>query len=103
MLNQVLTNMASMTGLWILVAALTEALTEIVKNVLPDVVKDKVTYGTSIVIGIVLAIAFNLNPFGLNDYAAYVSMIAAGILASRGANYLNGLLKRIGVLTSENK
>jgi hypothetical protein len=83
-------------GLWLLVAGLTEAITEIVKNMFP--VKDKVTYGISIGVGVILAIAFGLNPFGLTGMAAYTSMVAAGILASRGSNYLNGLLKKLGIV-----
>ncbi|MEK3702723.1 hypothetical protein MKY87_01245 [Paenibacillus sp. FSL R7-0198] len=94
-LNAVLTTAVASVGLWLLLAGLTEALTEVVKTVLP--IKDRATYGVSIVVGVGLAISFGLNPFGLTGISAYTSMVAAGLLASRGANYLNGWLKRFGI------
>ncbi|QNR70401.1 hypothetical protein IAQ67_29040 (plasmid) [Paenibacillus peoriae] len=87
-------------AMWLFVAGLTEALTELVKNLLPNLVKDKVTYVASIVIGVALAFVFGLNPFGLAGIGAYASTVIAGVLASRGANYLNGLLKKLGILQS---
>ncbi|MGG1263871.1 hypothetical protein [Brevibacillus laterosporus] len=92
--------MVTMVSTWFLVAFLTEALTEILKNVFPSTIKDKVTYGTSIAVGIALAYAFSLNVFGLTGLAAHASIIAAGMLASRGANYVNGFLKELGILKS---
>lgn len=92
----------SALGVWLLVAGLTEALTEVLKNMFPAVVKDKVTYGASIAIGIGLAFAFSLNPFGLMGVAGYASTVAAGVLASRGANYLSGILKKLGIVQSNN-
>lgn len=94
-LSTVLATAVAAVGLWLLVAGLTEAITEVIKAILP--VKDKLTYAVSIVVGVGLAIAFGLNPFGLTGIAAYASMVAAGILASRGANYLNGWLKKFGI------
>lgn len=85
-------------GLLLLVAVLSEALTEILRNLFSSTVRDKVTYALSIIIGIGLSFAFELNLFGLIGTGEYVSIIAAGILASRGANYINGFLKRIQVL-----
>jgi hypothetical protein len=83
---------------WLLVALLTEGITEIIKALFSEKIKDKATFATSIVVGVVLAFAFGLNPFGLTGAAAYVSTVAAGLLASRGANYLHDFLKRVGVL-----
>lgn len=90
--------MVEMITVWILVALLTEGLTEVLKNLFPKVVQDKVTYSASILIGVGLAYAFSLNPFGLVGVSAHASTIAAGILASRGANYLNGFLSKVGVV-----
>lgn len=87
--------MLSLIALWLMVATLTEAVTEIIKNAMPDLVKDKVTYAVSIGVGILLAYAFTLNPFALTGVAAHVSIILAGILASRGANYLSGIVKKL--------
>jgi 1,4-dihydroxy-2-naphthoate octaprenyltransferase len=86
-------------GLLLVIAFLTESLTEILKNVLPDgVIKDKLTYGLSIAVGILLTYSFGVNLFGLEGIGKHVSEIAAGILASRGANYVNGFAKKIGIL-----
>lgn len=84
---------------FIFVAILTESLTEIIKNLIPNgVVKDKLTYALSIVVGITLAFAFNLNIFELDGFGKYVSIVTAGIIASRGANYVNGFLKKFNIL-----
>lgn len=83
---------------WLLVGFLTESVTEILKAIFPDKIKDRATFFTSVGVGIVLAFAFGLNPFGLTGFGAYATTIAAGVLASRGANYLNGFLKKIGVI-----
>jgi len=85
--------------LLVVIAVLTEAVTEIVKNLFPKgSIQDKVTYALSIIVGIVLAFAFNLNLFGLGGNAEYVSIVFAGIIASRGANYVNGFLKKFNIL-----
>jgi hypothetical protein len=83
---------------WLLVAFLTEGVTEILKALFPDKIKDRATFFTSVGVGIILAFAFGINPFGLTGFGAYVTTVAAGILASRGANYLNGFLKKVGVI-----
>ncbi len=89
--------MLTLIGLWLMVAVLTEAVTEILKNAFPNLIKDKVTYAVSIGVGVALAYAFTLNPFALTGIAAHVSIILAGVLASRGANYLNGIIKKLGI------
>lgn len=82
------------------VAILTEAITEILKAVITvEKFRDKVTYFVSIVIGILLAIVLDVNLFGLEDtLGQYVGMVCAGILASRGANYINGFLKKFEIV-----
>ncbi len=95
--------MITMIGVWLMVAGLTEALTEVLKTMFPAQVQGRVTYALSIAIGIGLAFAFALNPFGLVGVAGYAATVAAGILASRGANYLNGLLKQLGIVQSDKK
>lgn len=88
---------------FLLVAFLTETLTEILKNMVPNgAVKDKATYGLSIMLGIVLAYAFALNPFALAGVASHVSTVAAGLIASRGANFVNGFMKKAGIIKSSN-
>ncbi|QQE75738.1 hypothetical protein KDJ56_07305 [Brevibacillus composti] len=83
---------------WILVALLTEGVTEILKVLFPDKIKDKATFATSIVVGVALAFSFNLQLFNLSGVGAYFATAAAGILASRGANYLNGFLKKMDII-----
>ncbi|MGN7765374.1 hypothetical protein [Paenibacillus sp. 22594] len=80
-----------------LVAFLSEALTEILKQAFP--IQDKQTYLLSIVIGVILAFVFEVDLFNLTGPGHYVSIVLCGILASRGSNYINGLLKHIGIIT----
>ncbi|KGP82417.1 MULTISPECIES: hypothetical protein [unclassified Paenibacillus] len=94
-LTEVLATAVGAIGLWMLVAGLTEAITEVIKKVMP--IKDTGTYAVSIIVGVGLAFAFGLNPFGLTGIAAYSSTVAAGLLASRGANYLSDWLKKLGI------
>ncbi|WP_432776002.1 hypothetical protein AAFJ72_03080 [Brevibacillus gelatini] len=75
-------------------AILVEAVTEITKNAFPSL-KDRATYILSIFIGIALSLAFQINPFGLAGNGYYVSAVLAGLLTSRGANYLNSLVKKL--------
>lgn len=89
--------MLTSISIWIMVAVLTEAVTEIIKNIFPNAIKDKVSYVTSIVVGIGLAYAFALNPFALAGVAAHASTILAGVLASRGANYLHGIVSKLNL------
>ncbi|MCK6076945.1 hypothetical protein [Paenibacillus silvae] len=94
-LTGVLATAVAAIGLWIFVAGLTEAITEVMKKVIPF--KDTGTYAVSIIIGVGMAFAFGLNPFGLTGMASYASTVAAGLLASRGANYLSDWLKKLGI------
>lgn len=87
-------------GTLLLIAVLSESLTEIIKNMFSSVVQDKVTYFVSIAVGIVLAYAFGLNLFGLTGAWQHVSTVSAGLIASRGANYVNGFMKKLGILKS---
>ncbi|ALA07187.1 hypothetical protein SECTIM467_57 [Brevibacillus phage SecTim467] len=90
-----------MIAMFILVAFLTETLTEILKNMIPnDTIQDKGTYVLSIVIGVILAYAFALNPFALVGAAKHVSIVSAGLIASRGANFVNGFMKQVGIIKS---
>lgn len=87
------------------IAFLTESLTEILKSVFPlHAFKGTVTYFVSVVVGIILALVLDVNILGLTDpLGYYVSIACAGLLASRGANYINGALKRFSVLGTSNK
>jgi hypothetical protein len=82
----------------VLVAILTESLTEIIKHAFNGIIKDKFTYLLSLVVGVVLAFAFDLNLFGLEGEHKYVSIVAAGLITSRGANYVNGFMKKFELL-----
>lgn len=90
--------MLSHVAVLLFVAILTESITEIIKSTFNDLIKDKFTYLLSVVVGVVLAFAFNLNLFGLEGQYKYVSIVAAGLIASRGANYVNGFMKKFDLL-----
>ncbi|HDW3054817.1 TPA: hypothetical protein RMI67_002433 [Bacillus cereus] len=98
-MNELLQSMLENGALLVILAILTESLTEILKNMIPNrTIQDRFTYLLSIFVGISLAFAFNLNFFDLNGYGKYISIISAGLLASRGANYANGFLKKFDIL-----
>ncbi|AKF95679.1 hypothetical protein ABE137_25500 [Brevibacillus laterosporus] len=84
--------------LLILLAFLTESLTEIIKGLFSKWVKDQMTYSISILIGIILCYAFELNLFGLQHMWKHVSIISAGLIVSRGANYVHSFVKNVGML-----
>jgi hypothetical protein len=91
--------MIASLSLFLFVAILTEAVTEVVKNLFPEgLIEDKMTYALSIIVGVVLSFTFELNPFGLSGSGEIVSIIIAGLIASRGANYVNGLMKKFNII-----
>ncbi|WP_312113522.1 hypothetical protein [Brevibacillus reuszeri] len=91
MVDHLINNLSLLTCMAILV----EAVTEIFKTALPDHIKDRSSYVLSILIGISLSFALDANPLALEGNGYYVSVIVAGILSSRGANYLNGIVKKL--------
>lgn len=51
-----------------------------------------------IVIGVLVAIGFNIDLFavvGLTATIPYLGLVMTGLLMSRGANYINDILKKI--------
>ena len=83
----------------LIIAVLTESVTEVLKQVTPKgVIRDRVTYFVSIVVGVALAFAFDLNVFGLDGIGQHITTVAVGLIVSRGANYVNGFMKSIGAL-----
>lgn len=97
-MNEVVNTILANTALLLVVAILTESVTEVIKSLAPKVIKDKVTYAISIIVGITLAFSFELNLFGLEGYGGYVSIVFAGLIASRGANYVHDFLKKFDIL-----
>ncbi|WP_145052474.1 hypothetical protein [Paenibacillus xylanexedens] len=89
--------MSGVFVLAVLVAFLTEAVTEVLKQVIP--IKDRMTYVVALVVGVGLAFVFQVDLFSLSGVGHYVSIALFGVLASRGANYINGFLKQIGAIT----
>ena len=86
----------------IAVAVLIEGLVEYGKNIANMFYdgdkKTAITQIVTIVVGIVLAFAFNANmfvPLGLT-VNNYVGMILTGIVMSRGSNYVSDLITKIG-------
>ena len=55
----------------------------------------------SIAIGVLAAVAFNLDIFaqmGMVSRIPFVGCVLTGILVSRGSNYIFDLIKRVGLL-----
>lgn len=89
--------------LLILLSFLTESLTEIVKGLFSKWIQDQMTYFISIIVGIVLCYSFEMNLFDMQHIWQHVSIVSAGLIVSRGANYVNIFVKSIGVLQKGNK
>ncbi|ATO51393.1 hypothetical protein O0555_03785 [Brevibacillus laterosporus] len=85
--------------LLILLAFLTESLTEIIKGMFSKWMKDQMTYFISILIGIILCYAFGMNLFGMQHMGKHVSIVSAGLIVSRGANYVHSFVKNLGMLS----
>ena len=85
-------------GLLLFIAVLGEAITEALKALIPVKFQGQSTYFLSMAVGIALVFIFKLNLFGLVGNAMTASMFIVGILVGRGSNYVNGFLKRIGVI-----
>ncbi|MGG0757117.1 hypothetical protein [Brevibacillus laterosporus] len=89
--------------LLILLSFLTESLTEILKGLFSQWIQDQMTYFLSILVGIILCYAFEMNLFGMQNMWQHVSIVSAGLIVSRGANYVNIFVKSIGVLQKSKK
>ncbi|CCF16592.1 putative uncharacterized protein [Brevibacillus laterosporus GI-9] len=89
--------------LLILLSFLTESLTEIVKGLFSKWIQDQMTYFISILVGIVLCYSFEMNLFDMQHIWQHVSIVSAGLIVSRGANYVNIFVKSISVLQKGNK
>lgn len=89
-------------ALVIAVAILIEGLVEYGKNIAEMFYggdkKTAITQLVTIVVGIVLAFAFNADmfiPLGLT-VNHYIGMVLTGIVMSRGSNYVSDLIGKIG-------
>lgn len=89
----------------IAVAILIEGLVEYGKNIADMFYggekKTAITQMVTIVVGVALAFAFSADvfiPLGLT-VNHYVGMVLTGIVMSRGSNYVNDLISRIGQTT----
>ncbi|TPG67913.1 hypothetical protein EEL32_17240 [Brevibacillus laterosporus] len=89
--------------LLILLAFLTESLTEILKGLFSQWIRDRMTYFLSIFVGIILCYAFEMNLFGMQHIWQHVSIISAGLIVSRGANYVNSFIKSLRILQKGSK
>lgn len=85
------------------IAILTEALIEYGKTVADSFdMKDYKTFFTqliSIVLGIAMSFAFNINIFANGGFtvAPVVGTAITGIIISRGSNYASDLLKKLSI------
>lgn len=89
----------------IAVAILIEALIEYAKTIMKMVEsgekKTAITQCATVVLGILLAFAFNADlfiPIGI-EVNHVVGTIITGIIASRGSNYISDFIKRISEIT----
>ena len=81
----------------IIVAILVEAIWENIKMIY-DKDKFNISMIGSLVLGIIVCVIFKIDIFpivGLNAAIPFVGSIFTGIIVSRGANFVNDLLKRL--------
>lgn len=81
----------------VVVAILIEAIWENIKMIY-DKNKFNISMLGSLILGIVVCIIFGIDIFpivGLNAIVPFVGSIFTGIIVSRGANFVNNLLKRL--------
>ncbi len=94
MLISILTNLIGL-------AFVTEATVEILKNIF-SITDDRIKFGISVIVGIVTSLATNFDLLGGNGVQYYAGILLAGILVSRGGNYLHEIVKILQSLSSAN-
>lgn len=79
------------------VAVVVETLTQVIKTSLKETkvnVSKVATYYLTIVLGIVIAVLFNISLFVTeNTVLFYVGTVICGAIASRGGNHIHDILK----------
>lgn len=81
----------------IVVAILIEAMWENIKMIY-DKDKFNISMIGSLILGVVVCVIFGIDIFpivGLNAVIPFVGSVFTGIIVSRGANFVNDLLKRL--------
>lgn len=81
----------------VVVAILIEAIWENIKMIY-DKNKFNISMLGSLILGIVVCVIFGIDIFpivGLNAIVPFIGSIFTGIIVSRGANFVNDLLKRL--------
>lgn len=81
----------------IVVAILVEAIWENIKMIY-DKDKFNISMIGSLVLGIIICVVFGIDIFpivGLNAAIPFIGSIFTGIIVSRGANFVNDLLKKL--------
>lgn len=81
----------------ILVAILVEAIWENIKMIY-DKQKFNISMIGSLILGIIICVVFRIDIFpivGLNAAIPFIGSILTGIIVSRGANFVNDLLKKL--------
>lgn len=81
----------------IVVAILVEAIWENIKMIY-DKQKFNISMIGSLILGIIICVVFRIDIFpivGLNAAIPFIGSIFTGIIVSRGANFVNDLLKKL--------
>lgn len=87
-ISTIATTVTSLTGL----AVLGEAATETIKTVIPAQLSEQGTKVIALVVNVALAATLDISILGASTPAThYVGMFLAGLVASRGSNYIHTL------------
>ena len=73
------------------VSVITEAVVETIKTTIPAKLTDNGKKIVAVVVSIILAFIFNVSLVSSLDYTYFVGVFLAGLVASRGSNYIHSL------------
>lgn len=81
------------------VSVITEATVETIKTTIPAKLTDNGKKTLAVVVSTILAFVFNVSLVSSPDYTYFIGVFLAGLVASRGSNYIHSLediIKSVG-------
>lgn len=82
------------------IAVLTEATVEMVKTLVPKPITDSAKRVIAMLLAVIFSAVLNVSLFD-DGNAYYIGVILAGMIASRGSNYIHSLSKILEVFTKK--
>jgi len=79
-------------------AAVTEAIVEIIKTAVPVNFSDNGKTVLALAVSVALAFVFNVSLISVSGPTYFVGVLLAGLVSSRGSNYIHSLANVLGGL-----